>query len=89
MEPGDVEATTTVVPAAPVIDPDEQHNYDSLKKKFWVQVGMTGLVSVFCITMIATHDNQESIYVPILTGLLGYWLPAPDARVKRPMTRTA
>ncbi|AGE55568.1 hypothetical protein ATCVMN08101_205L [Acanthocystis turfacea Chlorella virus MN0810.1] len=61
---------------------DDDHNYNSLKWRFFVQVGMTATVSSFCITMMAVN-GKEGIYLPVLTGILGYWLPSPDFRVKR------
>lgn len=63
---------------------DDDHNYNSLTYRFWVQVGITSAVSVFCITMMATNSDKEGIYLPVLTGIMGYWLPSPDSRVKRP-----
>lgn len=66
-----------------IVCDDDAHNYDSLRKRFWVQVALTGMMSSFCITMIAINKNKEGIYLPVLTGLLGYWLPSPDSRVKR------
>lgn len=70
--------------------PDDCHNYDSLRKRFWVQVIMTGAMTAFCITMLSINNdkrnNKEGVYLPVLTGLIGYWLPAPDARVKRPVS---
>jgi hypothetical protein len=63
---------------------DDEHNYNSLRYRFWVQVGVTSAVSAFCITMMATNSDKEGIYLPVLTGIMGYWLPSPDSRVKRP-----
>lgn len=67
--------------------PEDQHNYNSLKYRFWVQVGITSAVSAFCITMMATNNDKEGVYLPVLTGIMGYWLPAPDSRVKRPVQK--
>ncbi|AGE57565.1 hypothetical protein ATCVNTS1_190L [Acanthocystis turfacea Chlorella virus NTS-1] len=66
---------------------EDEHNYNSLKYRFWVQVGITSVVSAFCITMMATNNDKEGIYLPVLTGIMGYWLPAPDSRVKRPLQK--
>ena len=62
---------------------DDRHNYTSLWYRFWVQVGLTSTVSAFCITMMAVN-GKEGVYLPVLTGIMGYWLPSPDSRVKRP-----
>ncbi len=62
---------------------DDAHNYASLNKRFYMQVAMTATVTALCITMIAVR-GQEGIYLPILSGLIGAWLPSPDPRVKRP-----
>lgn len=66
---------------------EDEHNYNSLKYRFWVQVGITSAVSAFCITMMATNSDKEGVYLPVLTGIMGYWLPAPDSRVKRPVQK--
>ena len=72
------------VPATVVsVCDDDTHNYNSLKYRFWMQAGLTSAVSIFCITMMAVN-GKEGIYLPVLTGIVGYWLPSPDARVKRP-----
>jgi hypothetical protein len=70
-------------PARDTICDDDRHNYNSLWYRFWVQVGVTSAVSAFCITMMATNSDKEGIYLPVLTGIMGYWLPAPDSSVKR------
>ena len=46
-----------------IVCDDDAHNYDSLRKRFWVQVGLTGMMSAFCITMIAINKNKEGIYL--------------------------
>jgi len=61
----------------------DRHNDTSKKVKFAVQVAVSVMVSAFCISMIAVEKdnsdtNAEGIYLPILTGILGYWLPNPD-----------
>ena len=66
---------------------EDEHNYKSLERRFWVQVGITTAVSAFCITMMAANSNMEGVYLPVLTGIMGYWLPAPDSRVKRPVQK--
>jgi hypothetical protein len=66
---------------------EDDHNYKSLERRFWVQVGITASVGAFCITMMAANSNMEGVYLPVLTGIMGYWLPAPDSRVKRPVQK--
>ena len=77
-----VEETNDNTPKKSSQEKDDDHNYKSLKWRFFVQVGMTATVSAFCITMMSVN-GKEGIYLPVLTGMLGYWLPSPDFRVKR------
>ena len=43
---------------------------------FSVQCGFSFLVMMFCIGMLA-DDRDPTYYLPVLTSLIGYWLPAP------------
>lgn len=46
--------------------------------KFWVQVLVSTTALVFSLTMAVTNPERESVYIPIATGILGYWLPSPE-----------
>lgn len=84
IENGQSHANTSIINRTMITtsEMDDKHNYDSLRKRFWVQVALTTTITTFCITMIAT-EGREGVYLPILTGLIGYWLPAPDSRIRR------
>jgi hypothetical protein len=43
---------------------------------FKMQVFLSTLITLFCITMIFLR-NDTSIYLPLMTGIFGYWFPAP------------
>lgn len=43
---------------------------------FAVQIALSIGVSVFCM-IEASKDDNSKVYVPVLTGIVGYWLPAP------------
>lgn len=43
---------------------------------FAVQCGFSLTTMLFCIGMLAT-DKDPTYYLPILTSIIGYWLPAP------------
>lgn len=71
----------------------DRRNYRGRTTKFAVQVALTTAISAFTMTMLAL-GKPEGVYLPVLTGLVGYWLPAPDTshlRVssssKKPATR--
>ena len=49
---------------------------------FKMQVFLSTLITFFCITMIFIR-NDTSIYLPLMTGIFGYWFPAPT---KEPTT---
>jgi hypothetical protein len=64
----------------------DRRNHQSRMMRFIVQVGITGTVTAFTITMLAM-GKPEGVYLPVLTGILGYWLPAPEyskLRIPRP-----
>ena len=62
---------------------DDLHDYKVLKRRFFMQAALSVGVSIFCITMMAANSDKEGIYLPVLTGIMGYWLPSPDPRVTR------
>lgn len=43
---------------------------------FSVQCGFSFTVLLFCIAMLAANKDP-TYYLPILTSIIGYWLPAP------------
>lgn len=52
--------------------------------RFAVQVAISGTVTAFTIAMLAV-GKPEGVYFPVLTGILGYWLPAPEyAKLRTP-----
>lgn len=53
----------------------------NLKKDWWkfgIQVLVSTTALVFSLTMSATTPGKEGVYLPIVTGILGYWLPSPE-----------
>ena len=46
---------------------------------FAVQAGFSFSTLLFCVIMLAT-DKDPTYYLPILTSIIGYWLPAPQYR---------
>jgi len=61
----------------------DRHNDRSRFVKFGSQVVFSASVVAFCMSMIIVERNQpekngEGIYLPIISGILGYWLPNPD-----------
>ena len=45
--------------------------------KFYMQATFSVSTFVFCVSMVATgHD--PSIYLPVLTSVVSYWLPSPE-----------
>ena len=55
----------------------DRRNHHSRMMRFAVQVGISGTVTAFTIAMLAM-GKPEGVYLPVLTGILGYWLPAPE-----------
>ena len=55
----------------------DRRNHQSRMMRFVIQVAITGAVTAFTISMLAM-GKPEGVYLPVLTGILGYWLPAPE-----------
>jgi hypothetical protein len=69
---GDIETETV----SRSLDDHEYHNGVNGRTFFAFQVVLSLVTTAFCIGMIATK-GQEGIYLPVMTGILGVWLPAP------------
>lgn len=64
----------------------DRRNHHSRMMRFAVQVGISGTITAFTIAMLAI-GKPEGVYLPVLTGILGYWLPAPEyAKLRTPKT---
>jgi hypothetical protein len=55
----------------------DRRNHHSRMMRFGVQVAFSGALAAFTITMLVTGKPAE-VYLPVLTGIIGYWLPAPE-----------
>ena len=44
--------------------------------KLGMQVGVSLVAVAFAASMIVVR-GQEGIYLPVITGVLGFWLPSP------------
>ena len=62
----------------------DRRNHHSRMMRFVVQVAITGTITAFTMSMLAI-GKPEGVYLPVLTGILGYWLPAPEyAKLRTP-----
>ncbi|KAL4854668.1 hypothetical protein ACK3TF_004600 [Chlorella vulgaris] len=50
---------------------------------FLVQAAFSFTALIFCVGMLAT-DHDTSYYLPVLTSIVGYWLPPPTFRGRGP-----
>jgi hypothetical protein len=62
---------------------DDKRNHMSRMCNFAAQALLSVGVTIFCMTMIGIKgedgkDNKEGFYLPVITGILGYWLPNPS-----------
>ena len=48
------------------------------------QISISLILIIFCIAMIATDNTSDtrSVYLPILTSIVGVWLPQPTGNSK-------
>ena len=53
---------------------------------YLTQVGLSVIMMAFCIAMVAKDNTSESraVYLPILTSIVGVWLPQPKNKVEEP-----
>jgi hypothetical protein len=52
---------------------------DMRRLRFYAQTGISVSVLAFTMGMLASGGAKE-VYLPILTGIVGYWLPQPSAK---------
>lgn len=50
--------------------------------KFFIQVIVSLMVMIFSMVMIVM-GKDTNVYIPILTGTLGYWMPQPSPKTGR------
>lgn len=48
---------------------------------FGVQVFFSAVMVIFCIAQLWLHSDSDtrSVFLPILTSIVGVWLPSPSA----------
>jgi len=51
---------------------------------YFTQVSISIIIIGFCIAMIASDNTSDtrSVYLPILTSIVGVWLPQPSMSLK-------
>lgn len=52
-------------------------DHNSRRGSFLAQIVLSGLISTFSMGMLLS-GGDAGVYLPILTGILGYWLPSPN-----------
>jgi hypothetical protein len=54
---------------------------DHYDKIFLTQISFSAVTVGFCITMIAINPTPTttSVFLPILTSVIGVWLPSPSS----------
>jgi hypothetical protein len=50
---------------------------------FAAQFAISSSTLAFCMTMLWS-GRDPGVYLPIITGVLGYWLPSPSGGLARP-----
>jgi len=51
--------------------------------EFDVKVGMSVSVMAFSMVMLYTKKGDPSVYLPLITSVLGYWMPSPTKNVDK------
>lgn len=49
---------------------------------FITQISLSLIMIIFCISMISIDNTSDTraVYLPILTSIIGVWLPSPSSR---------
>ena len=63
-----------VVPPTPL---EKKFIPDIEINEFDVKVSMSVSVMAFSMAMLYTKKGDPSVYLPLITSVLGYWMPAP------------
>lgn len=82
--------TCSVKKAKPVIKPrvivpqplEKKINFDHEITEFEVRVAMSASVLMFSMAMLATRRGDPGMYLPMITGIISYWTPAPQKKAK-------
>jgi len=50
--------------------------------KFALQALVSLSVLAFCMSMLASGGGSTEVYLPLVSGIVGYWLPQPSLKRK-------
>jgi hypothetical protein len=59
---------------------EKKANFDFEITEFEVRVAMSASVLLFSMGMLATHRGDPSMYLPLITSVIGYWTPSPTKK---------
>ena len=54
--------------------------------RFFLEAFFSMVVMGFSMFMIVFRDDMTNIFLPIITGILGYWLPSPKLGASKLMS---
>lgn len=61
---------------------EKKVNFDHEITEFEVRVVMSASVLMFSMAMLATRRGDPGMYLPMITGIISYWTPAPQKKAK-------
>lgn len=52
-----------------------------MEKIYTAQIAFSSILIAFCIAMLSAYNdaNTRAVYLPILTSVVGVWLPQPSS----------
>ena len=59
---------------------EKKVNFDRDITEFEVKVGISVSVLLFSMGMLATKRGDPGMYLPLITGIISYWTPAPTKK---------
>lgn len=66
--------------ACPVMRADIRYAFT----KLGIQAGVSLTAIALSAAMLATKENAEGTYLPVISAIVGFWLPSPNFSVNRP-----
>ena len=56
---------------------DDKSQHSDYLMKFFLQAFFSAFIVIFSMIMLMLKESNEGIYLPVVSGIIGYWLPSP------------
>lgn len=69
--------TKSVTPRLIAQPIEKKIRFDREITEFEIQTIFSASVMTFSMVMLATKRGEAGVYLPLITSILGYWIPSP------------